>query len=205
MPLLWRTALRVGSLTRSFVGGLLNLTGDANSRDHWSKSKQGRATACKKLGITSYIARSIRQQHEEPSSTVLANALSAIIGAIWLDLEKQNESVSNTRIKVFSVLRRIDRVIADTTESSLSTTGGRNVPGLEGDGDIQCAMSRGVPNVLTPSETSDQNISPWNAFMLQWFNETQYATLEGTDLDFIGLHGMASELDHASLGEFQSR
>ena len=95
--------------------------GDAESRQHWSKTKQGRANVCKKLGVESCIVQSVRQQQEPPSTTVLANALSAIIGAVWLDLEERGERTAAARTKVFNILRHMDSIVADTAQATLNT------------------------------------------------------------------------------------
>ena len=96
-------------------------SGDAESRQHWSKTKQGRANVCQRLGIDSCIVQSVRQQQEPPSTTVLANALSAVVGAVWLDLEERGERTAAARTKVFDILRHIDSIIADTTQATLNT------------------------------------------------------------------------------------
>lgn len=90
---------------------LMARTDEMNRQNHWSKTKKGRATACRALGFESFIRRSARQQHLAASETVLDNALSAIIGAIWLDCEEQQRTTAETRRAVWEVLRVIDAVL----------------------------------------------------------------------------------------------
>lgn len=88
-----------------------------NICEHWFTTKERQATACAKLGIDNFIIRSIRQQHEKPSSTVLSNALTAIVGAIWLDLGASEESTSNACEEVFRISCRIDSAIMGTAST----------------------------------------------------------------------------------------
>ena len=84
---------------------------DLNTQDHWSKTKKGRAMACRALGIEPFITQSVRQQHQPPSDTILDNALSAILGAVWLDCESQGKTASETRCTTSKVMRTIDAVL----------------------------------------------------------------------------------------------
>ena len=84
---------------------------DLNTQDHWSKTKKGRAMACRALGIEPFITQSVRQQHQPPSDTILDNALSAILGAVWLDCESQGKTASETRCTTSKVMRTIYAVL----------------------------------------------------------------------------------------------
>lgn len=114
----------------------LSLTGDANKRQHWFRTKKARASACSVLGLAECIVQSSWQKDQQPSLTVLDNALSAIVGAVWRDLEDRNESVSNARVKICSILSRIDTLIQRATDSAPISAAAVNnaVPGWENDG-----------------------------------------------------------------------
>lgn len=90
------------------------MTGDANLRNnnHWFKSKKTRAAVCKELGIDQYVVKSIRQGCRAPSTEVLANVLSAIIGALWLDLQTQNGNFEIMVEQTYRILRRIEATVA---------------------------------------------------------------------------------------------
>jgi hypothetical protein len=90
---------------------------DFHTRKHWSKTKNGRARACSSLGIEAYINQSVRQGNQRPSGTVLDNALSAILGAIWLDCEGQEQTTATTRRTIWGVLRSIDVALSSPTSS----------------------------------------------------------------------------------------
>ena len=104
---------------------------DLNTQDHWSKTKKGRAMACRALGIEPFITQSVRQQHQPPSDTILDNALSAILGAVWLDCESQGKTALETRCTTWEVMRTIDMVLEKPSliaSHSPSTVGGDPVP-----------------------------------------------------------------------------
>jgi hypothetical protein len=107
---------------------------DLNTQNHWSKTKKGRAMACRALCIEPFITQSVRQQHQPPSDTVLNNALSAILGAVWLDCESQRKTASETRCTTWKVMRTIDAVLENSplrARHSPSTIGGDPVPQFE--------------------------------------------------------------------------
>jgi dsRNA-specific ribonuclease len=114
----------------------------ANTRESWIRSKQDRAKACKKLGIHQHVVRSVRQQHEEPSSTVLANTLSAIFGAIWIDMLEKKGSGLDIIEQISAVLQYVDSVVA--SEPTLGHLTGENgdFPTLE--------ENEGIPESSTP-------------------------------------------------------
>ncbi|KAJ4356499.1 uncharacterized protein N0V89_004533 [Didymosphaeria variabile] len=81
--------------------------------DHWFKSKKKRALVCKELGIDQYVVQSVRQQqYQAPSTEVLATVLSAIFGALWLDLHTQNGNFPIIVEQTYTVLRRMRTAIA---------------------------------------------------------------------------------------------
>lgn len=174
-----------------------------NTRDHWSKTKQGRATACKELGIASCVVQSVRQQHDEPSPTVLASALSAIIGAVWLDLEKQNASSANTRANIFRILRHIDAVMAGTTGSTLSITEGQTAPRVEGSDGYPFTTSEAAPNVIPPMETPVHPSSSIGTFPSQLPSGMFHGALGNLDMASLPINGVALDADFVLLNDFQ--
>jgi len=112
----------------------------ANTRRSWVKNKNDRAEACKKLGLHQHIVLSVRQQ--EPSSNVLANTLSAIFGAIWVDLNEQQRSVSDIIQQISAVLRYVESVIGTEPTFGHSTSEEGGFQALEG--------NEGIPQRLTP-------------------------------------------------------
>ncbi|KZM21683.1 ribonuclease III [Ascochyta rabiei] len=87
---------------------------DLNCQSHWSKTKKGRASACRALGFEPFITRSARQQHQAASETVLDNALSAVIGAIWLDYAVLESSQS--RLSEDDVVKSVVRISSIVTK-----------------------------------------------------------------------------------------
>jgi hypothetical protein len=197
--------LKVSFVDCIFVGKLLNAEVEANKRVQWSRSKHGRAAACRALEIAPHVIPSIRQQYQIPSDTVLANAFSAVIGAVWLDLESRNESASNTRMRMFSILRQIDQKIADTTNTFLSRNSGANAAVPEGDNTFQHSASGEMPNNLALDENSYQNINSLDVSLLQGFTQSPQPTTQGAYLNLFSLDGTGSELDHISHGNVQSK
>jgi hypothetical protein len=81
-----------------------------------------------------FITQSVRQQHQPPSDTVLDNALSAILGAVWLDCERQNRTVSATRRTIWEVLETIDVVLENASlraRNSYNTVEKHHAPQIE--------------------------------------------------------------------------
>jgi hypothetical protein len=104
---------------------------DFNTQDHWSKTKKGRAMACKALGIEPFITQSVRQQHQPPSDTVLDNAVRATLAAVWIDCESQGKTASETRRTIWKVMQTIDAVLEKPpliASHSPNTVGGYHVP-----------------------------------------------------------------------------
>lgn len=188
-----------GTKSRSFTTHLfdvklLSQLGDVDTHDHWTKSKRGRANACERLGLDHCVVPSVRQQHEKPSVTVLANAFSAIIGAVWLDMQRQNESTSNTIEQISNILRRVDTIIADGN-GSFSKTHVRNVPALEGNDDIQETVPEGELNSNTSTDILDQFISLPELSVFEQPTQGQNDTLFDPDsLIFEGIQPI-SDLD----------
>jgi dsRNA-specific ribonuclease len=89
----------------------LILTEDANTQIHWFKNKGKRASVCTTLGVDHFVIQSVRQHHQAPSTEVLATVLSAILGAIWLDLQTQNGNFPIIVEQTFDILRRMEAVI----------------------------------------------------------------------------------------------
>jgi dsRNA-specific ribonuclease len=86
--------------------------GEANARFSRAGSRKHRATVAETLGISRYIKCSPRQGYQQPSTTVLSLAVSAIVGASWLDSEKNIAIVSKV----------IERMGLVTAISCLKTT-----------------------------------------------------------------------------------
>jgi hypothetical protein len=131
--------------------------------------------------------------------------LSAIFGAVWLDQEKRNESVSNTRVKIFSILRQIDVNMDLTTEDVRSTTGDRAAAVSEEDDNIQRTVSSGAMDILTLNEAFDQDINALHGIMFQEFDQNHYTTVEEANLALFPLNGAGWELDYTSHSNVQSR
>lgn len=159
---------------------------------------------CETLGIDKYIVPSVRQQHENPSSTVLSNTLCAIIGAAWLDLEKRNESASNARGQVLKILRRIDNLVADLTGNRLSTADERISAVSARQNDIQFSIPDWVPSLTAENQSWDPTTS-LDFLNIQWADEIQHDMLSNIAPDFLSFQGMQTELDLALIGEVQCK
>lgn len=173
--------------------------GDAESRQHWSKTKQGRANVCKKLGVESCIVQSVRQQQEPPSTTVLANALSAIIGAVWLDLEERGERTAAARTKVFNILRHMDSIVADTAQGTSNAAGEAIVVIPEGNQGLQSYSQ--ASHFITSDGTVNENAIVMDTFIPQHLGENQQGVFGGTLTDLFSLHEMTSEPDFLLINE----
>ncbi|KAH7377614.1 hypothetical protein BKA66DRAFT_571937 [Pyrenochaeta sp. MPI-SDFR-AT-0127] len=143
------------ALTRNIITIHNGTKRQINSFQHWSKTKKGQAHACQVLGFDRCVVQSIRQQHETPSATVLANTLSAIIGAIWFDMEIE-KSGFDLMEAIAEILDRIDRIMAQNDTGRLATV--QDVPSVYFDGNTQ--PSRGV---LQPSHTYISGLKGHNA------------------------------------------
>ncbi|KAJ4983417.1 hypothetical protein SVAN01_11069 [Stagonosporopsis vannaccii] len=104
---------------------------DIHAQNHWSKTKKSRAKACKLLGLEPLITRSVRQQHEPSSDTVLDHALSAVLGAIWLDCERQEHKISHIRSTMLEILRIIDAIVDQTVAPAGCATDIDESPNLQ--------------------------------------------------------------------------
>ncbi|KAF2007623.1 hypothetical protein P154DRAFT_614925 [Amniculicola lignicola CBS 123094] len=172
-------------------------------RDHWFRSKQGRAIACKRLGLDHYIIQSIRQQHEKPSSAILAHALSAVIGAVWLDLQRRNESTSNILEQISGILHRIhriDTVITNAEGGCVSTTDESRTLILEGNHVIQGSIPGEAFNFTAPNEILGQNINLRAVPMHHSLDQTQNDTLFGTDPALVSFDSLQSQANLAPFG-----
>ncbi|ORX95601.1 hypothetical protein BCR34DRAFT_194320 [Clohesyomyces aquaticus] len=126
---------------------------DVNTRDPWFKDKKRRAAACKMSGIDQYIIQSPRQQHEEPSVAVRANALSALVGAVWLDMQRSHDiSLSDAVEKISKILDRMQTVIGENTENRISADKLRPI----GDQQSPKNISGETLNIAGPTRFPDQ-------------------------------------------------
>lgn len=78
------------------VGRLFTNQGAASNFIKCTATKKHRAARATKLGIDACIKYSPRQQDQPPSTTVLSLAVSAIVGALWIDCSRD-----------FKVLRQV--------------------------------------------------------------------------------------------------
>lgn len=137
-----------------------------HTQDHWSKTKKSRAKACKLLGIEPLITKSIRQQHQSPSDTVLDHALSAVLGAVWLDCERQEQKVSDIRLTILEVLRTIDAIVVEQSITAGCVTGVDKSP------THQYSIITGPPEGRF--ETTDLNhggLDDVESFTREWFEQ----------------------------------
>lgn len=77
--------------------------------------------------------QSVRQQHQPPSDTVLDHALSAVLGAIWIDCERQERTSSYIRSTILEVLRTIDAIVDQHSATADCVTGVDGTPDLQRD------------------------------------------------------------------------
>ena len=103
---------------------------------------------CENLGIDEYIVQSPRQKNQKPSPAVLAGAVSAIVGAVWKDLEEQNRSVTDTLNRLSEILCHLDAVSSTESEDRSLTIDEAVAKGNDG---VHCSISgeRSYPNVDT--------------------------------------------------------
>ncbi|KAH7031875.1 hypothetical protein B0J12DRAFT_681549 [Macrophomina phaseolina] len=173
---------------------------DVDTRDRWFRSYEGRARVCKTLGIDDCVVQSVRQQHEKPSLKVLSYVMTAIIGAVWLDLDNADESVSYTRKQVFDILRSIEDVIADTPETPPSTTNERTFPSLEeSGGGLQANTPGDVASFALPNQISDQDIA-LDDLIFQRFDQNQSDAVLDLDPTLLDSYEADVDLDFAPLG-----
>ncbi|KAF2799197.1 hypothetical protein K505DRAFT_356789 [Melanomma pulvis-pyrius CBS 109.77] len=122
---------------------------DVDTIEHWSRSKRGRAKACMCLGLDRYVVQSVRQHHVQPSPAVLAYTLSAIIGAVWFDLERYKSGLDMMK-QITEILARIDMLVADESpeESPMA---------------IERSISvRDITETPESITKDDQNFTTWN-------------------------------------------
>lgn len=161
-----------------------------NRRDQWYRTKTGQARACTKLGIDSFVKRSIRQQHDRLSPTVLSNALTAVIAAIWLDLGGVNEGASNACEQIFCILRRINDAVMD------------KMPTVEERSSMALEMDDGsMPGEMSDSTTPNRNPDQLDASMTRSSNENQHGSLACSYPCLLLSHDVEPELDASSLVE----
>lgn len=77
---------------------------------------------CRTLRIDQCLTLSARQHDRKPSTDVLATALSAIVGAIWLDLQTQNGGLPIIIEQTFAILCKMETAIAQIESSSTPPT-----------------------------------------------------------------------------------
>lgn len=124
---------------------------------------------------------------------MLSNALSAIFGAMWLDLENQDKSVADARKKVLEVLRGIESDIPNTSEGTLTNDRNISVSGRK-DG-YQPTIPTMPSNVVSPEKTYEHEIEYMDPFMVQWFGELSQDISENTAGPSVPLSKTVSELD----------
>ncbi|OAF98582.1 uncharacterized protein CC84DRAFT_1106065 [Paraphaeosphaeria sporulosa] len=95
---------------------------DANIQNHWFKNKRKRASVCCTLGIDQQLTQSVRQRDQAPSTDVLATALSAILGAIWLDLQTQNGGFPTIVEQTYAILCKLELVLTQVENTSTPLT-----------------------------------------------------------------------------------
>ncbi|KAJ8113218.1 hypothetical protein OPT61_g4597 [Boeremia exigua] len=136
---------------------------DIHAQDHWSKTKKARAKACRLLGIGSLIMQSVRQHQQPPSDTVLDHAFSAVIGAMWLDCERQEQKVPHIRSTILKVLRIIDALVEQHSVTTDATEGERSL-------DRQCDLISD-PHGLHPGVSHLDQGEPDDVenFTREWF------------------------------------
>lgn len=76
--------------------------------------------------------QSVRQQHQRPSDTVLDHAFSAVLGAIWLDCERQEYKVPHIRSTILEVLGVIDAIVDQNPVTEKKNPGDDNPPPPQG-------------------------------------------------------------------------
>lgn len=118
------------------------------------------------LGLKALITQSVRQQHQPPSDTVLDHALSAVLGAIWLDCERQEHKMSYIRSIILEVLRTIDAIVGE----QLVTT--RHVTGVDEKATDRCDLSMDPPErQFEPSDLNYGSIDDVERFTRDWFEQ----------------------------------
>ncbi|KAF3006091.1 hypothetical protein E8E13_011127 [Curvularia kusanoi] len=139
---------------------------DLHTHDHWSKTKKSRAKACKVLGIEPLIIKSVRQQHQSPSDTVLDHALSAVLGAIWLDCERQEQKLSDIRSTILRVLRTIDAIVDEQSVTADC------VPGVEETPAHKCNSITDLPGGQSATTGLNQGgLDDVEYFIREWFEK----------------------------------
>ncbi|KAH7371749.1 hypothetical protein BKA66DRAFT_611279 [Pyrenochaeta sp. MPI-SDFR-AT-0127] len=183
----------------------------ATTRKSWIRSKSERAKTCRKLGIHQHIVRSVRQQHEEPSPTVLANTLSAIFGAMWIDMQEKNQSGSDIVKQISVVLRYIESVVASEPTFGHMTSENEGFPALEENGGIPESLTPGRWGLLVPSEACHNTSSfldlpvsfPWSTEVFQGPKEAQNEALRAVEPTSFYFGNMIPTIDLALLEQAQ--
>jgi hypothetical protein len=170
---------------------------------NWYQPRRSRELASKKLGLAQFVIPSIRQHGIDPSPKILANALTAIIGVVWLDMEQKNETVSRAGIQILEILSRINAVVTDTAQGSglaMEKEFSRVIDNDRGDtfGTAYSALHN-----LTPNEIYDQGIDSMDDFMARWFMEVQHMASPSTGVG--GIQGTVVGFDLVSAFKGQSR
>jgi hypothetical protein len=84
--------------------------------------------------------------------------MSAVIGAIWLDLEKQKKDSATVRTQVFKILRRIDTIVAGTTQIDFSEASETTILQVEMDTGSQCITNKEISDLLFSDVTIDPSM-----------------------------------------------
>jgi hypothetical protein len=179
---------------RLFFYMLLRQLENVDSIQHWSRSKRGRASACTRLGLASCVVQSVRQSREEPSDAVLSYTLSAIIGAVWFDMEASRTGLDMMN-QITDILARIDMLIANNGPEE-SLTGYESSLSMRDSEDTQ-----------ESSFTENQSSSTWNQYTSPLEVPLLQRSLQGQNeaLQFQGtLHDPPMGVDDALLGSMQS-
>ena len=125
--------------------------------------------------------------------------MSAIIGAIWLDLEEQDERTAVARTKIFNILRHIDSVLADTAQGTLNTADGGTAVIPEGNQGHQ--LNEEVPHFVIPDVTVREDAITTDTFMLHHLGGNQQDIFGGMLTDLLPLHEMASDTNSYSFND----
>lgn len=196
-------ASRVCCITHLSINRRLIQLEEVDTRGGWTKSKRDRANAFQSLGLDHYIDRSSRQQHEKPSSTVLANALCAIIGAVWLDLLRQNESAFNITEQISRILHRIGTVITGTTAGGAPMTDESNPGVLEDNDGVQGGTHSEERGFTTSNESFDPDIDLPDIFTHQGSIQDQNDALQSIHPTNTRFENIQPALTLPSFDQFQ--
>ncbi|KAL5400685.1 hypothetical protein PMIN03_012167, partial [Paraphaeosphaeria minitans] len=127
---------------------------DANIQNHWFKNKRKRASVCCILGIDRHLAQSVRQRDQAPSTDVLATALCATLGAIWLDLQTQNGGFPTIVEQTYAILCKLELVLTQVENTSTPLTP------FSTDDELNAPLSHHLQQVQDGGDIEIHNIPP---------------------------------------------